>query len=69
LRVSVSRDERLRENLADSTASPHQQYLRDWLTQAGLKGKEGVEMPAKVVQETTRKYQEAYEKLTGKSSS
>ena len=44
-----------------------QQYLRDWLTQAGLKGKEGVEMPAEVVQETARKYREAYEKLTGQA--
>lgn len=42
------------------------QYLRDWLTSSGLKGKEGVEMPVEVVQETQKKYQEAYEKLTGK---
>lgn len=43
------------------------QYLRDWLTNAGLKGKDGVAMPDEVVQETASKYREAYEKLTGKS--
>ncbi|KAK3697133.1 Bifunctional purine biosynthetic protein ade1 [Vermiconidia calcicola] len=40
------------------------QYLRDWLTESGLKGKEGVEMPKDVVEGTSRKYREAYEKLT-----
>lgn len=43
-----------------------QQYLRDWLTSNGLKGKDGVEMPEDVVKETASKYQEAFEKLTGK---
>lgn len=43
-----------------------QQYLRDWLTNNGLKGKDGVEMPEDVVKETASKYQEAFEKLTGK---
>jgi phosphoribosylaminoimidazole-succinocarboxamide synthase len=42
------------------------QYLRDWLTSSGLKGKDGVAMPEEVVQETASKYREAYEKLTGK---
>jgi len=42
------------------------QYLRDWLTGAGLKGKEGVVMPEEVVKETAGKYREAYERLTGK---
>lgn len=42
------------------------QYLRDWLTKEGLKGKEGVSMPQEVVEGTKRKYAEAYEKLTGK---
>ncbi|KAJ9624015.1 Bifunctional purine biosynthetic protein ade1 [Taxawa tesnikishii (nom. ined.)] len=41
------------------------QYLRDWLTKQGLKGKEGVEMPEAVAKETGRKYIEAFEKLTG----
>jgi len=43
------------------------QYLRDWLTREGLKGKDGVEMTEAVVQETARKYREAFEKLTGQS--
>lgn len=41
------------------------QYLRDWLTAEGLEGKDGVEMPQAVVKETARKYQEAFEILTG----
>lgn len=43
------------------------QYLRDWLTKEGLKGKDGVSMPEEIVNETGRKYVEAFEKLTGKS--
>jgi phosphoribosylaminoimidazole-succinocarboxamide synthase len=43
------------------------QYLRDWLTKEGLKGKQGVKMPEEVVKETTKKYREAFEKLTGKN--
>jgi len=43
------------------------QYLRDWLTGEGLKGRDGVEMPEAVVQETARKYREAFQKLTGKN--
>ncbi|KAF4635122.1 hypothetical protein G7Y89_g2979 [Cudoniella acicularis] len=42
------------------------QYLRDWLVKEGLKGKEGVSMPEEVVKETTAKYREAFETLTGK---
>lgn len=41
------------------------QFLRDWLTRSGLKGKEGVEMPPEIVQQTQHKYVEAYERLTG----
>ena len=40
------------------------QYLRDWLTKSGLKGKEGVEMPEDVLKETSSKYREAFEMLT-----
>ncbi|KAK3052512.1 Bifunctional purine biosynthetic protein ade1 [Extremus antarcticus] len=40
------------------------QYLRDWLVKEGLKGKEGVDMPKHVVEETVKKYREAYDKLT-----
>ncbi|MCJ1427682.1 Bifunctional purine biosynthetic protein ade1 [Sticta canariensis] len=39
------------------------QYLRDWLTRNGLKGKEDVELPEDVVKKTGEKYREAYEKL------
>ncbi len=38
----------------------------DWLTRNGLKGKEGVEMPAVVVRETREKYIEAFEMLVGR---
>lgn len=41
------------------------QYLRNWLTREGLKGKAGAEMPREIVDETRAKYIEAYEKLTG----
>ncbi|KAK5740114.1 Bifunctional purine biosynthetic protein ade1 [Elasticomyces elasticus] len=42
------------------------QYLRDWLTTTGNKGKEGVRMPDEVVKATTEKYTEAFEMLTGR---
>lgn len=41
------------------------QYLRNWLTQEGLKGRQGVRMPDEVVERTASKYREAFEKLTG----
>ncbi len=43
------------------------QYLRNYLTKEGLKGKSGVEMPEEVVKKTKAKYVEAFEKLTGRS--
>ncbi|KIW14147.1 phosphoribosylaminoimidazolesuccinocarboxamide synthase [Exophiala spinifera] len=43
------------------------QFLRDWLTKNGLKGKEGVSMPEDVVQATRAKYLEAFQILVGKS--
>jgi phosphoribosylaminoimidazole-succinocarboxamide synthase len=43
------------------------QYLRNYLTKNGLKGKPGVEMPEDIVKETGAKYVEAFEKLTGKT--
>lgn len=43
------------------------QYLRNWLTKEGLKGKQGVRMPDEVVLGTAGKYREAFEKLTGTS--
>ncbi|KAF1947283.1 phosphoribosylaminoimidazole-succinocarboxamide synthase [Clathrospora elynae] len=54
-------------NLGRAQPSFDKQFLRDWLTSNGLKGKEGVEVPKDVVDKTAAKYQEAYEKLTGKS--
>ncbi|MCJ1317404.1 Bifunctional purine biosynthetic protein ade1 [Xylographa vitiligo] len=42
------------------------QYLRDWLTVNGLKGKQGVEMPGAVMSKTAEKYREAFERLVGK---
>ena len=42
------------------------QYLRDWLTKSGLKGKEDVEMPEEVIQGTFDRYREAVEKLIGR---
>jgi len=43
------------------------QYLRNWLTREGLKGKTGVIMPEEIVRETKSKYVEAFEKLTGRN--
>ncbi|KAL6712626.1 Bifunctional purine biosynthetic protein ade1 [Coniothyrium glycines] len=55
------------QNLGRAQPSFDKQFLRDWLTENGLKGKEGVEVPAEVVEKTAEKYREAYERLTGKS--
>ena len=52
-------------SIGRSQESFDKQYLRDWLTSSGLKGKEGVEMSADIVQKTKAKYEEAYEKLVG----
>ncbi|OAR00706.1 hypothetical protein LLEC1_00247 [Akanthomyces lecanii] len=43
------------------------QYIRDYLTANGLKGKPGVVLPDNVVAETTSKYREVFQKLTGKT--
>ncbi|ATY60720.1 phosphoribosylaminoimidazole-succinocarboxamide synthase [Cordyceps militaris] len=43
------------------------QYIRDYLTANGLKGKPGVVLPDNVVAETTSKYREVFEKLAGKT--
>jgi phosphoribosylaminoimidazole-succinocarboxamide synthase len=42
------------------------QYLRDWLTHNGLKGKDDVAMPPDVVDKTREGYIEAYERLSGR---
>jgi phosphoribosylamine--glycine ligase len=41
------------------------QYLRDWLIQNNLKGKQGVKMTDEVIVQTRNGYMEAYERLTG----
>lgn len=41
------------------------QFLRNWLTDNKLKGKEGVSMPEDIVVKTHDKYVEAYESITG----
>lgn len=56
------------QNLGKAQPSFDKQFLRDWLTSNGLKGKEDVEIPAEIVEKTAAKYREAYEKLTGKSA-
>jgi phosphoribosylaminoimidazole-succinocarboxamide synthase len=42
------------------------QFLRNWLSEEGLRGKRGVVMPKEIVEKTKAKYVEAFEKLTGK---
>lgn len=51
-------------NLGKQQPSFDKQFLRDWLTSNGLKGKEGVKVPEDVVAKTAEKYKEAYEKIT-----
>jgi phosphoribosylaminoimidazole-succinocarboxamide synthase len=53
------------QNLGKAQPSFDKQFLRDWLTSNGLKGKEHVTVPEDVVKETASKYKEAFEKLTG----
>ncbi|OTA62784.1 phosphoribosylaminoimidazole-succinocarboxamide synthase [Hypoxylon sp. EC38] len=43
------------------------QFLRNWLTENGLKGKEGVEVPEDVVRATGERYREVFRRLTGKT--
>lgn len=49
-----------------SQDSYDKQFLRDWLTSNGLNGKDGVSMPEEIVTQTSAKYIEAFEALTGK---
>jgi phosphoribosylaminoimidazole-succinocarboxamide synthase len=55
-------------NLGKAQPSFDKQFLRDWLTSEGLKGKEGVKVPDEIVKKTAEKYREAYEKITGSKS-
>ncbi|KHJ34370.1 putative phosphoribosyl-aminoimidazole-succinocarboxamide synthase [Erysiphe necator] len=43
------------------------QFLRDWLTRNNLQGLESISMPDEIVNETGKKYKEAFEKLTGQT--
>lgn len=43
------------------------QYLRNWLTEKGLKGKDGVEMPPEIAEATGVRYQDAFRRLTGRT--
>ncbi|KAI1141164.1 phosphoribosylaminoimidazole-succinocarboxamide synthase [Hypoxylon sp. FL0543] len=43
------------------------QFLRNWLTENGLKGKEGVEVPQDVLQATSERYREVFRRLTGRT--
>ena len=43
------------------------QYLRNWLVAEGLKGKEGVAMTAEIGAQTSKRYTEVYERLTGET--
>jgi phosphoribosylaminoimidazole-succinocarboxamide synthase len=56
------------ENLGHAQPSFDKQFLRDWLTSNGLKGREGVAVPDDVVKKTAEKYKEAYEKITGRAA-
>ncbi|KAK5099870.1 Bifunctional purine biosynthetic protein ade1 [Lithohypha guttulata] len=53
--------------IGKSQDSFDKQYLRDWLTSNGLKGKEGVSMPQNIAKETSSKYEEAFHILTGQT--
>ena len=50
-----------------SQESFDKQFLRDWLTKNGLKGKEDVQMPDEVAKKTSQKYEEVFEILTGQT--
>ena len=50
-----------------SQESFDKQFLRDFLSQTGLKGKEGVMMPEYVIEFTCQKYREAFAILTGRT--
>ncbi|KAH7078566.1 hypothetical protein FB567DRAFT_477358 [Paraphoma chrysanthemicola] len=55
------------QNLGKAQPSFDKQFLRDWLTGEGLKGKDGVTVPEDIVRKTAEKYREAYEKITGET--
>ena len=42
------------------------QFLRDWLVEQGLKGKEGVRVSDDVIKKTSEKYKESWEIIAGR---
>lgn len=58
--------EKSKWSVGKSQDSFDKQGLRNWLTKEGLKGREAVEMPEEVVQNTWERYRQAYEILVGK---
>ncbi|KAF2267508.1 phosphoribosylaminoimidazole-succinocarboxamide synthase-like protein [Lojkania enalia] len=56
------------QNLGKQQPSFDKQFLRNWLTEQGLKGKEGVVVPEEVVMNTVTRYQEACDRITGECS-
>ena len=55
-------------HLGKAQPSFDKQFLRDWLTSNGLKGKEQVTVPTDIVEQTAQKYKEACEMLTGQKA-
>lgn len=53
--------------IGQSQDSYDKQFLRDWLTSNGLNGKDGVTIPEDIAKQTSAKYVEAFESLTGKN--
>ncbi|KAK3190917.1 Bifunctional purine biosynthetic protein ade1 [Lecanicillium sp. MT-2017a] len=53
--------------VGEEQPSYDKQYIRNYLIANGLKGKPNVELPEEVVKETTNKYREVFEKLTGQT--
>ncbi|KAF7544737.1 hypothetical protein G7Z17_g9713 [Cylindrodendrum hubeiense] len=43
------------------------QYLRNWLTETGKKGQQGVELPEDIVLKTRQLYGDIFQRLTGKT--
>ncbi|CAF9928550.1 MAG: hypothetical protein GOMPHAMPRED_005163 [Gomphillus americanus] len=58
--------DKVRYAVGKAQESFDKQFLRDWLSEKKLRGKEGVEMPPDVIENTWRRYMDAYERLTGK---
>ncbi|MCJ1367711.1 hypothetical protein MMC16_006845 [Acarospora aff. strigata] len=52
--------------VGETPESFDKQYLRNYLTSNGLKGKPDIVMPEEIVSNTESKYQEAFEKLVGR---